>query len=76
VGDVLEARLRWTIHDAMAPGYFWYDQNFFKDGILFAGAAHDRRSREGRCKTPEPLVATGCARRGCAARLHPSSAPF
>jgi tetratricopeptide (TPR) repeat protein len=33
VGDVLEARLRWTIHDAMAPGYFWYDQNFFKDGI-------------------------------------------
>ena len=33
VGDVLEADLRWTIHDPIAPGHFWYDHNFFDSGI-------------------------------------------
>jgi hypothetical protein len=33
VGDVLEAHLRWSIHDPIAPGQFWYDHSFFHDGI-------------------------------------------
>ena len=33
VGDVLEADLRWTIHDPIALGHFWYDHNFFDNGI-------------------------------------------
>ncbi len=33
VGDVLEADLRWTVHDPIAPGHFWYDHSFFDDGI-------------------------------------------
>jgi hypothetical protein len=33
VGDVLETDLKWTIHDAVAPGHFWYDDNFFSAGI-------------------------------------------
>ena len=33
VGDILEAHLRWTIHDPMAPGYFWYDHSYFRSGI-------------------------------------------
>ena len=32
-GDVLEADLRWTIHDPIAPGHFWYDDSFFTAGI-------------------------------------------
>ncbi len=32
-GDILEAKFRWTIHDAMAPGHFWYDVNYFTGGI-------------------------------------------
>jgi tetratricopeptide (TPR) repeat protein len=32
-GDTLEYKLRWTIHDPMAPGYFWFDSSFFKEGI-------------------------------------------
>ena len=33
VGDLLEADLRWTIHDPIAPGHFWYDHNYFDSGI-------------------------------------------
>jgi tetratricopeptide (TPR) repeat protein len=33
VGDILEARLRWTIHDPMAPGHFWFDVSHFKNGV-------------------------------------------
>jgi tetratricopeptide (TPR) repeat protein len=33
VGDVLEAQLRWTMHDAVAPGHFWFVDSFFHDGI-------------------------------------------
>jgi uncharacterized protein DUF3857/transglutaminase superfamily protein/tetratricopeptide repeat protein len=33
VGDVLEVKLRWTIHDPIAPGYFWFDSSFFREGI-------------------------------------------
>ena len=33
VGDVLEVHVRWTIHDPIAPGHFWYDHNFFRDGV-------------------------------------------
>ena len=33
VGDILEAHLRWTIHDPMAPGHFWYDDSYFRSGI-------------------------------------------
>src|SRR5271165_1527375 len=33
VGDILEAHLRWTIHDPMAPGYFWVDHSYFRSGI-------------------------------------------
>src|SRR5215472_13278321 len=32
-GDILEVKLRWTIHDPIAPGYFWYDTSYFHDGI-------------------------------------------
>jgi tetratricopeptide (TPR) repeat protein len=33
VGDILEAHLRWTIHDPIAPGYFWFDHSYFRSGI-------------------------------------------
>lgn len=33
VGDLLEANLRWTIHDPIAPGHFWYDDSYFRAGI-------------------------------------------
>jgi tetratricopeptide (TPR) repeat protein len=33
VGDVLEAELRWTARQAIAPGHFWFDDNFFESGI-------------------------------------------
>lgn len=33
VGDVLEAQIRWTIHDAPAPGHFWFVDSFFRNGI-------------------------------------------
>lgn len=33
VGDVLEARLQWTEHDAIAPGRFWLEDSYFKEGI-------------------------------------------
>src|SRR3984957_13433955 len=33
VGDLIEASLRWTIHDPVAPGHFWHDHEFFKAGI-------------------------------------------
>jgi len=33
VGDTLEADVRWTIHDAIAPGQFWFDEEFFDKGI-------------------------------------------
>lgn len=33
VGDLLEVSLRWTVHDPVAPGHFWYDHSFFKAGI-------------------------------------------
>src|SRR5229473_2606694 len=32
-GDTLEFKLRWTIHDPIAPGYFWFDTSLFKEGI-------------------------------------------
>ena len=33
IGDVLEVSLRWNTHDALAPGHFWYDDNYFQAGI-------------------------------------------
>ncbi len=33
VGDLLEVNLRWTVHDPVAPGHFWFDHDFFKAGI-------------------------------------------
>lgn len=33
VGDTLEVSARWTIHDAIAPGHFWFDDEFFDKGI-------------------------------------------
>lgn len=33
VGDILEADLRWTIHDPIAPGHFWFDHSYFTSGI-------------------------------------------
>jgi hypothetical protein len=33
VGDVLEAHLRWTIHDPIAPGQFWHDHSYFREGV-------------------------------------------
>jgi tetratricopeptide (TPR) repeat protein len=33
VGDILEVSMRWTIREAVAPGHFWYDHNFFEQGI-------------------------------------------
>src|SRR5437879_6470372 len=32
-GDTLEYKFRWTIHDPIAPGFFWFDTSFFRDGI-------------------------------------------
>jgi tetratricopeptide (TPR) repeat protein len=32
-GDTLEYKLRWTIHDPIAPGYFWFDTSYFREGI-------------------------------------------
>src|SRR5215467_2310690 len=32
-GDMLEIHLRWTVHDPIAPGHFWLDHNFFRDGV-------------------------------------------
>jgi tetratricopeptide (TPR) repeat protein len=32
-GDVLELHIRWTIHDPIAPGHFWFDHNFFREGV-------------------------------------------
>lgn len=33
VGDILEAHLRWTIHDSIAPGHFWFDHSYYRSGI-------------------------------------------
>lgn len=33
VGDLLELHVRWTIHDPIAPGHFWFDYNFFREGV-------------------------------------------
>jgi tetratricopeptide (TPR) repeat protein len=33
LGDILETHLRWTIHDPIVPGQFWYDHSFFHAGI-------------------------------------------
>ena len=33
VGDILEAHFRWTVHDPIAPGHFWYDHSYFRDGV-------------------------------------------
>jgi tetratricopeptide (TPR) repeat protein len=33
IGDLLEAHLRWTTHDPIAPGHFWFDHSFFTSGI-------------------------------------------
>jgi tetratricopeptide (TPR) repeat protein len=35
VGDVLETDVRWTMHDPIAPGHFWFDDEFFTKGICF-----------------------------------------
>jgi tetratricopeptide (TPR) repeat protein len=32
VGDLLEANVRWTIHDPIAPGKFWFDHAYLKSG--------------------------------------------
>lgn len=32
-GDVLEYQITWTVHDAVAPGHFWLDDNPAKDAI-------------------------------------------
>jgi tetratricopeptide (TPR) repeat protein len=36
VGDILEASVRWTVHDPLAPGHFWYDDNFVQSGICLS----------------------------------------
>lgn len=33
IGDTLEWDALWTIHDPLAPGHFWFDDNFFDQGI-------------------------------------------
>lgn len=33
VGDILDVRLHWTIQEPMAPGHFWYDQNFIHNAV-------------------------------------------
>lgn len=32
-GDILEASVRWTTHDPIAPGHFWLDDELFDKGI-------------------------------------------
>jgi tetratricopeptide (TPR) repeat protein len=33
VGDLLEVRAKWVVHDPVAPGHFWFDYNFDEEGI-------------------------------------------
>ena len=33
VGDLLEIEVRWTVHDPVAPGHFWFDHSFFNAGV-------------------------------------------
>lgn len=33
VGDTLEAHMRWTVTEALAPGHFWYADSYFTAGI-------------------------------------------
>jgi uncharacterized protein DUF3857/transglutaminase superfamily protein/tetratricopeptide repeat protein len=33
VGDILEVHFRWTVHDPITPGHFWYDHSYFRDGV-------------------------------------------
>src|SRR5215471_12031230 len=33
IGDVLETHVRWTMHDAIAPGHFWFGDSFYRSGI-------------------------------------------
>lgn len=33
VGDLLEVNVRWTAHDPVAPGHFWFDHSFFGAGV-------------------------------------------
>jgi len=33
IGDVLEAQLRWTTHDPIALGHFWFEHSYFTAGI-------------------------------------------
>lgn len=32
-GDLLEINLRWTVHDPVAPGHFWFNHSFFDAGV-------------------------------------------
>jgi tetratricopeptide (TPR) repeat protein len=40
IGDILEAQLRWTIHDPVAPGHFWFDHAYFTSGICLQETLH------------------------------------
>jgi hypothetical protein len=31
-GDLLEINVRWTVHDPVAPGHFWFNHSFFDAG--------------------------------------------
>ncbi|MBS1841781.1 MAG: DUF3857 domain-containing protein [Acidobacteria bacterium] len=32
VGDTLELAVKWTVHDPLAPGHFWFDHSYVKSG--------------------------------------------
>src|SRR5260370_38705367 len=34
VGDALEYDIRWTIFHPVAPGHFWFSDNFLREGIV------------------------------------------
>jgi hypothetical protein len=59
-GDTLEFKLRWTTHDPIAPGHFWFDSSFFRAGICLKQVVEISTPREVAVKVkaedPQPAV--------------------
>jgi tetratricopeptide (TPR) repeat protein len=60
VGDVLEAHLRWIIHEPMARGHFWYDHSYYHFGICLRETLQvdvpAKVDVKFRTSGPEPLI--------------------
>ncbi len=66
-GDVLELHVRWTIHDPIAPEHFWFDHNFFREGVCLKEILEIDVPRnlpvQLRNSDPQPSVRDDAARR-------------